>query len=501
MRWSSLLEFVARAVHRWGAPAAIIIQLGENDIPGTKGRRLINMMTEDLLVLHQRLPRTVVFWSELLSRRSWRSEKGPAVINRAKTKVNRAVYRVIVNFGGRVIWHPDIDSQIEALYRHDGVHLSDWGMDLWLHDVRWALFVWLYKLGLAGTSSFSSFCGGMCTRSLPHTLAVPQVSRGSRVAICLHRKDRKTLLREEFNSKGSRVCSLSAAAREGGDPLKDELGEIEGKTFLLGFQSAELCSGIQFCLFVFKVPHRSCLFAGGEKLPPIGPSCCHGNQRRRGSAAWEPCKCLGQGSCDPPRGKVAFSPPSLVSHALLYLCTSFRAVAGTPRGVPLRTSTGTMVSRKKELTLQMVVNNQELWEEMLCSRGLIVVDVYQCWCGPCKMIVNLFRKIRNELGDDLLHFAVAEADSVDALEKYRGKCEPTFLFFAGGELVAVVRGANAPLLQKTILEQLEAERKVLTHGVERVVIQDEAFLQEQENTTAEEYEKEEEEELDEDKAD
>ncbi|XP_048361514.1 thioredoxin domain-containing protein 6 [Sphaerodactylus townsendi] len=161
-----------------------------------------------------------------------------------------------------------------------------------------------------------------------------------------------------------------------------------------------------------------------------------------------------------------------------------------------------MVSRKKELTLQAVVNNQELWEELLCSRGLIVVDVYQCWCGPCKAVVNLFRKIRNELGDDLLHFAVAEADSVDALEKYRGKCEPTFLFYAGGELVAAIRGANAPLLQKTILEQLEAEKKVLDHGAERVVIQEKAFLWEKENITVEENGKEEEEEEgEEDKAD
>ncbi|NWV14733.1 TXND6 protein, partial [Ptilonorhynchus violaceus] len=82
------------------------------------------------------------------------------------------------------------------------------------------------------------------------------------------------------------------------------------------------------------------------------------------------------------------------------------------------------------------------------------VDAFQAWCGPCKPVVNLFQKIRSEVGSDLLHFAVAEVDSIDALEKYRGQCEPVFLFYARGELVAVVRGADAPLLQKTILEQL-----------------------------------------------
>uniref|UniRef100_A0A5F9CI73 NME/NM23 family member 9 n=1 Tax=Oryctolagus cuniculus TaxID=9986 RepID=A0A5F9CI73_RABIT len=67
---------------------------------------------------------------------------------------------------------------------------------------------------------------------------------------------------------------------------------------------------------------------------------------------------------------------------------------------------------------------------MLSSKGLTVVDVYQGWCGPCKPAVSLFQKLRLEVGPDLLHFALAEADSLDVLNKYRGRCEPTFLFYA-----------------------------------------------------------------------
>ncbi|XP_070247408.1 thioredoxin domain-containing protein 6 isoform X2 [Myotis yumanensis] len=138
-----------------------------------------------------------------------------------------------------------------------------------------------------------------------------------------------------------------------------------------------------------------------------------------------------------------------------------------------------MGSKKKEIALQVNISTQELWEEMLSSKGLTVVDVYQGWCGPCKPVVSLFQKMRIEVGLDLLHFALAEADCLEVLEKYRGRCEPTFLFYAGGKLVAVVRGANAPLLQKTILDQLEAERKVLAEGRERK-IKDEALSEEEE---------------------
>ncbi|XP_048454661.1 thioredoxin domain-containing protein 6-like [Rhincodon typus] len=67
-----------------------------------------------------------------------------------------------------------------------------------------------------------------------------------------------------------------------------------------------------------------------------------------------------------------------------------------------------MAGKKKEITLQMTILSQEQWDEMLAITGLTVVDVYQAWCGPCKAVISLFRKIKNELGDDHLHFAVLQ---------------------------------------------------------------------------------------------
>ncbi|KAM3861945.1 thioredoxin domain-containing protein 6-like [Diretmus argenteus] len=135
-----------------------------------------------------------------------------------------------------------------------------------------------------------------------------------------------------------------------------------------------------------------------------------------------------------------------------------------------------MAGKKKEVSLQASITNQEQWEEMLATKGLTVVDVYQQWCGPCRAVVSLLRKIKNELGDDLLHFATAEADSIDALERYRGKCEPTFLFYGEGTLVAVLRGGNAPLLQRMIVEELAKEKLLMEHGGERKEVKDEGLV-------------------------
>ncbi|XP_063724854.1 thioredoxin domain-containing protein 6-like isoform X3 [Symsagittifera roscoffensis] len=111
--------------------------------------------------------------------------------------------------------------------------------------------------------------------------------------------------------------------------------------------------------------------------------------------------------------------------------------------------------------------NDEQWEKELEHNGILVIDAYQKWAGPCKATVALFRRVKNELGDDLLGFAVAETDNISALSFYRGKCKPTFLFYAGGKLQSVVRSCNAPALERTIQEQLTKEHKVQSGDAER----------------------------------
>ncbi|XP_034522027.1 thioredoxin domain-containing protein 3 isoform X3 [Ailuropoda melanoleuca] len=97
-----------------------------------------------------------------------------------------------------------------------------------------------------------------------------------------------------------------------------------------------------------------------------------------------------------------------------------------------------MAGKKREIQLQAVVNSQSLWDEMLQNKGLTVIDVYQAWCGPCKAMQTLFRKLKNELNEDeLLHFVVAEADNIVTLQPFRDKCEPVFLFSVYHEIVFV----------------------------------------------------------------
>ncbi|XP_075442753.1 thioredoxin domain-containing protein 3 isoform X2 [Ascaphus truei] len=126
-----------------------------------------------------------------------------------------------------------------------------------------------------------------------------------------------------------------------------------------------------------------------------------------------------------------------------------------------------MSSKKKEIQLQTVITTQEQWDEMLLSKGVTVVDVHQAWCGPCKAVLTLFRKLRSDFGDDILHFAVATADNIETLKRFRGKCEPAFLICSGGIIVSMVKGVNAPLLIKTVINAVEAEGKIIAGVIQR----------------------------------
>ena len=64
---------------------------------------------------------------------------------------------------------------------------------------------------------------------------------------------------------------------------------------------------------------------------------------------------------------------------------------------------------------------------------LTVVDVYSEWAGPCNAMANYLKKIKLEVGDELLQCAMANCDTIDALKMFRGHCKPIWLFIISGE--------------------------------------------------------------------
>ncbi|KAK5647084.1 hypothetical protein RI129_005548 [Pyrocoelia pectoralis] len=119
-----------------------------------------------------------------------------------------------------------------------------------------------------------------------------------------------------------------------------------------------------------------------------------------------------------------------------------------------------MAGKKGQAQLQIEVATDEEWEKVLLKDGLLVVDVYSDWCGPCSAMLNNLKKIKLEIGGDNLHLVQAKCDLITDLERFRNKSEPTWMFIAQGEVVRLEFGANSPNLLTAIVEELDKEAQV-----------------------------------------
>ena len=108
-----------------------------------------------------------------------------------------------------------------------------------------------------------------------------------------------------------------------------------------------------------------------------------------------------------------------------------------------------------------LVQTEQEWERLVHTLGLVVVDIYSTWCGPCTaMDFHLKRlKVSSVEGEDKVSLARACCDEIEELAPFRTDPRPTWLFLSSGIPTALLRGANRPLLSKLFLSELEQERE------------------------------------------
>jgi thioredoxin 1 len=73
--------------------------------------------------------------------------------------------------------------------------------------------------------------------------------------------------------------------------------------------------------------------------------------------------------------------------------------------------------------------------------GLVVVDFWATWCGPCRMIAPILDQLAEEYaGRAKIAKLDVDANQETAL-RFNVRSIPTLLFFKGGKLVDTVVGA------------------------------------------------------------
>ncbi|CAH0682456.1 unnamed protein product [Chilo suppressalis] len=127
------------------------------------------------------------------------------------------------------------------------------------------------------------------------------------------------------------------------------------------------------------------------------------------------------------------------------------------------------MARKGQVSIQENIETNEEFIHYLKthSNKLICMEVYSEFCGPCLATANAIRKGKLEIGQDNIAMARALADNIEALERFKGKSEPAFLFIVNGMLSRAMFGANGIELCRIIEEELHLMQKEKDTGIAR----------------------------------
>ena len=83
-----------------------------------------------------------------------------------------------------------------------------------------------------------------------------------------------------------------------------------------------------------------------------------------------------------------------------------------------------------------------VWDkEVLQSSGLMMVDFWAVWCGPCRMIAPAVEELAKEYAGQVKVGKLNTDENPEVASKYKIMGIPTIMFFKDGQKVDQVVGA------------------------------------------------------------
>lgn len=95
------------------------------------------------------------------------------------------------------------------------------------------------------------------------------------------------------------------------------------------------------------------------------------------------------------------------------------------------------------------VSSKQEFDAAIATDGLVVVDFFATWCGPCKMLAPMLDKFDAEYTN--VTFIKVDVEKVgETAQEYSITSMPTILFFKGGKEIQKVIGVNPGALKQAL---------------------------------------------------
>ena len=102
--------------------------------------------------------------------------------------------------------------------------------------------------------------------------------------------------------------------------------------------------------------------------------------------------------------------------------------------------------------------DESSWDvQVMKSPGLVMVDFWAVWCGPCQMVAPIVDELAVEYKDKVKVMKLNTDENPEVAGKYQVMSIPTILIFKNGQPVERLVGAVPKRKFKEVLDSLLAQ--------------------------------------------